>query len=241
MPRRPLSRLAPLAAAACLLFTAFVASAPAALAAPVLQSVDYLCLVTFRLVVTRALPVTPTATGVANETAVTRYGNRELLEAVVAEHGGALADWRLVAHGNSETFEALDDLVIRARHRDGRLVPVSALDLADLSHLPASSDTYGVTRSVILDETLSATFDQKRVVTLAQPIADGDFDGGGTIASAVRFGPLSARGQTLRAFSPGRSTLDFVGTHTSPASGTGVARLTVSISTPRLVPVFANE
>lgn len=229
--RRSLLALAALLAALTTTFST-------ARAAAILESVDYFSPVVLRLTVSRELAASATLTGTANDILVTRYGNRELLESVVATHGGALADWRLVAYANSENFDDLGDLVIQARHRDGRLVPVQALDFSSLYLLPATSDDYGVTRSISDSETLTATFDQKRVATCAQTIAHGDFDGGGTVISFIRYGLLRFRGQTLRAFTPGRATLDFVGTHTSSA-GTGVARLSVVLGSPRLVPVFS--
>ena len=225
MPRRLFALLA--------LLPAVLAAAPRPL-----ESIDYFCPVTLKLVITRELDTLDTAKGTANAVVVTRLGNRELLAPVVAEHGGKLSDWRVVAYANSSNFENIDDLVIVARHTDGRLVPVQALDLSALGYLSAESNAYSVVRSPDA-ELLSASFDQKYIATCELPVADGTLNAGGTLTSLVTFGPIKAANQSLRAFKPVRAKLVFTGGYDSDA-GSGLAEFTLTIGTPRLVPILSE-
>ena len=75
-------------------------------AARTLEAVEYFSPVAFRLVLTRELPPATTAKGVANAVSVVRYGNRELLAPIIAEHGGKLSDWSLVAYSSTFAFDS---------------------------------------------------------------------------------------------------------------------------------------
>lgn len=204
-------------------------------AAREIDTVDYFCPVSFQLTLTRELPVLATEKKSVARLDVVRIGNRQLLEAAVAQYGGKLSEWRLVAYASSATFDSINDLVIVARRSSGEIYPVSTVDLSTLSYSEASSSAYDVVYSED-DELRSAFFDQKFLVRCEQPMAGGTLQANGTIEGRVAFGPVRIARQTLRLFKPGKTKLVLKGLHF--ANETSVAELTLTIGAAKLVPRF---
>ncbi len=195
---------------------------------------DYFCPAVYEQVITRELPATRQAQVLANATVKERTGNRELLDAVVADHGGKRGDWRLVAHGDGETFRSIGDLALAARHKDGRIVPVPTISLAELSITAAGASTYTVKRKRDGD-LLSSTLDTKSVVICTEENALGAHQMTGQLESVITFGPVGVGKQKVRAHRPTRAKLTLAGSVTSP-EGVAIAEITLTLR-PALVRV----
>ena len=222
---------------ATLLVAASALPCPPARAARLLESVDYFCPVTFQFTVTRELPASPTAKGTANTVSISRYGNREILEAVADEYGGKRSDWSLVAYAGSDNCDDITDLAIVARRKDGQLAPVQALDFTALNYLSAQSDAYTIVHTLDA-ELLSSSFEKKYLATCEQEIAGGTFVGTGILEHKITFGMVRVAGVGARLFKPGGSKLVMTGVHSS--ADNAVAELTIKLSAPRLVPFITN-
>lgn len=216
------------------------ALAPVAQAARELVSVEYLCPVTFQLTFKRELPAVETAKGTSNAVAVTRLGNRDLLLPLVAEHGGKLSDWSIVAYSTSNTLETLDDLALVARRKNGDIHPLGALDLSTLTYLSVNSNAYSVVRDPD-DELVRATFDQLYVVTWEHTLAGGTFLGNGTATSTLLFGNVTVGKRSLRAHKPKAAKLLFNGIFTPAGQSGAVAELSIKIGAPKLIPHYSES
>lgn len=219
---------------------ALAAFASVAQAARQLVSVDYFCPVTFQLTCKRELPTVETSKGTSNAVAVTRLGNRDLLLPVVAERGGKLSDWSIVAYSNSDTLEKLGDLALVARRKNGDIHPLGALDLTTLNYLSVNSNAYAVVRDPS-EELVRATFDQLYVVTWEHALAGGSFLGNGTATNTLVFGPVKVGNRSLRAHKPKVAKLLLNGIYTPAGEAGAVAELSIKIGAPKLVPHYSES
>ena len=213
--------------------------APAARAARELVSIEYFCPVTFQLTLKRELPPTQTSKGTANAVSTTRLGNRELLQPLVAQYGGKLSDWSIVAYSDTDALDNFGDIVIMARGKGGALYPLASLDLATITYLSANSNAYSITRGPD-DELLRATFEQMYAVTWQHALAGGAFVGNGTIANTLLFGPVKIGNLGIRAHKPKSAQVLLNGIFTPADGDNAVAELSIKIGAPRLVPLYVS-
>lgn len=222
------------------LIVALAACAPGLRAARELVSVDYFCPVTVQLTLKRELPRTQTAKGAANAVSVTRLGNRDFLQLLVAQYGGKPADWSIVAYAQSGSLDQLGDISVMARRKGGALYPIPSLDLATLTYLSANSSAYLVKRDSEGD-LQRASFDQTYVVTWEHALVGGTFVGNGTASDTLLFGPVKIGNQSIRAYKPKTASILLNGIFSPDAGDSSVAELSIKIGAPRLVPNYVSS
>jgi len=210
-----------------------------AFAARPLVSVEYRCPVTIQLTIKKELPPVTTSKGTSNAVAEIRMGNRDFLRPLVAQYGGKLADWSIVAYGSSDTFDEESGLTVFAKRKSGEvysLVP----DLSSIEQLSVRSNVHSLKRSPE-GELLSATYNQLYLVTWDDQIGGGTFLGTGTALQALSYGLVKIGKRSVRAHKPLSTNFQLKGRFVDEAGDASVAELSVKFGSPRLVPVYGEE